>query len=1706
MAPRTADSLHTQQAYNSPLIYVIESDQSQAELLNQTLLDNGYRVQLFTEADTLFFSACTDPDIERPSVVIMDIIFTGDELIPSFTNDIDFCKNSNVPAIVTSERDDISARLTCLRAGAKHYLSKPVNEDKLIGLLDEMTGRLKFEPYRVLLIDDDKISIALHKQILSKADINVQTLLEPLKTLDVVKDFKPDLILLDVYMPDINGAELVAVLRDSGFLLPVLFLSGETDLTQQLLALDNGGDDFIVKPVQPDNLVATILARARKSRQNNDIYYRLENTLYEREREHLALDHHSIISVTDKLGNISYVNQRFCEISGYSHEELLGKNHRIIKSGNHTPEFYEEMWGTITQGDVWHGENCNKRKDGSLFWVETTITPFLDTSGEPYQYVSIRTDITNIKESEQALRAIVDSTALVTGDTFFQNTVRCIAETMNVRFSFIAKKDADDASIIKTIAIWDTDQIIDNISYPIKDTPCEQVLSTGLSVYSDKVAEIFPKDLWLKDNGIESYIGIPLLDSNGDFLGHMGLLDDKAMPNAEHNIDLLRIFSANVASELERGQSDAALQASESHLNFLVSSSPVTIYTCEATPPFAATYISPNIKQLMGYEPEQFTNNSSFWAENIHPDDQQKVFDNLPQLFEHGTHIHEYRYLQQDGSYSWMRDELRLITDESGEPVEIAGYWANINERKRTEQALEINKERLRRGQAFANIGTWDWNVQTGDLYWSERIAPLFGYSEGDLETSYENFINAVHPDDRQLVSDAVTACVEQDIAYDIEHRVLWPDGTIRWLQERGAVTRDAEGQPLHMLGVVQDIHVRKEAELALHEREYQLREAQTLARIGNWKANLLTGELNWSDEIYRIFGFEPGAFEPTIDIFHSALHPDDKSKVHESEKRAEQTGLHDVIHRIVRPDGSIRHVHELAQAIPDSSGQLIELAGTVQDVTDQIEAEAALTENEEKFRGLYEQSPVGIALNEMDGSFIEANQSFLDLIGYTDEECRALSYWQLTPEKYSDQEAIQLENLNKSGHYGPYEKEYIHKNGQLISVLLNGSIVHDRDGNKRIWSIVQDITQRKLAEQAMQVSEERFAFAVEGAGDGIWDWDLKTSVMQFSRLYMEMLGYTENELPQHVDTWIESVHPDDMVGAQKNLQEYLEDKTTTYHVELRLRCKDGQYKWILCRGTIVDRDEEGNAVRMIGIHSDISEQKQTEAAIKESQQRMALHVQRTPLGVIEWDNNFCVTEWNTAAESIFKYSKEEVMGRHATDIIIPDNLFDQVGETWEELLTLKGGLRSSNENITKHGNIIFCEWYNTPLINDEGKVIGVASLVQDITKQKDAEINLIRAKVEAEYANNAKSEFLSSMSHELRTPMNAILGFGQLLEFDDDMTDLQNENVQEILTAGHHLLSLINEVLDLAKVESGQIELSLEPVDVYQAVEECFNLMEPLALKHDIRISHSALKGVAVRADYTRFKQVLINLLSNAIKYNHDGGTVKLEVEYVDNDRLKIMITDTGIGVPEEGIAELFQPFNRLNAEKTNIEGTGIGLTITRRIVELMGGSINVESEVGVGSTFWIELPAETNAQSDYVEAENNSVASQQIDSIIKHTVLYIEDNPSNLKLVAQILGQRKHIHLLTAHTPEIGIELAKNRQPELILLDINMPNMDGYEVMEIFKTDNSLKNIPVVAVTANAMSRDIDRGKAAGFIDYVTKPIDVINFLDIVDKHLLA
>nr|WP_315427156.1 PAS domain S-box protein [uncultured Albidiferax sp.] len=473
----------------------------------------------------------------------------------------------------------------------------------------------------------------------------------------------------------------------------------------------------------------------------------------------------------------------------------------------------------------------------------------------------------------------------------------------------------------------------------------------------------------------------------------------------------------------------------------------------------------------------------------------------------------------------------------------------------------------------------------------------------------------------------------------------------------------------------------------------------------------------------------------------------------------------------------------------------------------------------------------------------------------------------------------------------------------------------------------------------------------------------------------------------------------------------------------------------------------------------------------------------------------------NRAHAQELGYSDAEIFGQHFTLTVAPESL--DVCATEVRPALAAGGNWNGHLQLQRKDGSRFVASNNIGCIQDaNGHIQYIFNIFFDFGPELARRNELAQAKEASERANQAKSDFLSSMSHELRTPMNAILGFSQMLEYDSTLNADQQDNVQEILKGGRHLLTLINEVLDLAQIESGRTNLSLEPVDLAHLVEDCRQLIQPLADARNIRMQLDVQPQVTVRADRVRCKQALLNLLSNAVKYNSEGGEIRLAMLAAQSGRLRMGVTDTGAGIAPERLAELFQPFNRLGAEHGEIEGTGIGLTITRRLVDLMGGEVGVDSQLGVGTTFWIDLPAD--APTTDLATTPRSAAASATASAQRYCVLCVDDNPVNLKLIAQTMALRPHIDLLTAHAPELGLELALAHRPDLILLDIHMPGMSGYQLLRVLQADTRLRTTPVIAITANAMPSDIARGRAAGFSDYLTKPLDVSLFLLTVDRCL--
>jgi PAS domain S-box-containing protein len=477
----------------------------------------------------------------------------------------------------------------------------------------------------------------------------------------------------------------------------------------------------------------------------------------------------------------------------------------------------------------------------------------------------------------------------------------------------------------------------------------------------------------------------------------------------------------------------------------------------------------------------------------------------------------------------------------------------------------------------------------------------------------------------------------------------------------------------------------------------------------------------------------------------------------------------------------------------------------------------------------------------------------------------------------------------------------------------------------------------------------------------------------------------------------------------------------------------------------------------------------------------------------------------NRSFERVMGKARSEVIGKTDRDVFPP-----RVADLYlaNDRKVIESGLSLDFEEIGIEEDLTPRVFHSSkfPLRDSSGKASAVCGISTDITDRKHAEQAMSIARREAERANRAKSEFLSRMSHDLRTPLNAVLGFAQLLDMDNLSSD-QRESVTQILEAGRHLLDLMNEVLDISRIESGNLSLSPEPVAVAEIIEQVVRLIRPLgAVRHiEVVARPTAAQDRYVRADRQRLTQIMLNLMSNAIKYNREGGRVTVSCEDAGEGRVRINVADTGAGIHPEKLALLFTPFERLGADQTGIEGTGLGLALSRGLAEAMGGKLGVLSEIDRGSTFWLELMrAQPNPEGDAQVVHASAPAPRSEDSV-SGTILYIEDNESNVRLVQRLLKQRRpHITLLHASDGAIGMAMALERKPDLIFLDLHLPDTPGDEVLRLLWEDTRTRDIPVAILSADATLSQSRRLIATGAKAYLTKPLDVTRMLALIDERL--
>ena len=591
-------------------------------------------------------------------------------------------------------------------------------------------------------------------------------------------------------------------------------------------------------------------------------------------------------------------------------------------------------------------------------------------------------------------------------------------------------------------------------------------------------------------------------------------------------------------------------------------------------------------------------------------------------------------------------------------------------------------------------------------------------------------------------------------------------------------------------------------------------------------------------------------------------------------------------------------------------------------------------------------------------------------------------------------------------------------------------------------------------------------------------------------------------------------IHTDDWNHLLRQSAKVLADGSVL-ELKLRIKTATGDYLWIGLEGEISRRQDQ--QIELVsGIATDIGVQQSVEQQLSDSEERYVRIIGSTSDGVWEWSNtagegfHFSDRCWQQlgyddhddaylSGRSRLEVWRESIHenDRSLFDRAVIDHLRD------DKPFDIEYRVRS------KKGSWRWIRARGQARRNADGQAVRMSGTNMDITDLKDAEQRVVQAKELAEQANRAKSEFLSRMSHELRTPLNAILGYCQLFGIDAAISADQQQSIDEISKAGEHLLQLINDVLDLAKVEAGQMTLSVEPVLARRAVEEAVNWMQSTADDRGISLAMNCgdWDDVYVSADSMRLKQVLLNLISNAVKYNRANGAV--DVGFVrtesgvdggaESGHLCIEVRDTGQGISVAHQRHMFEPFNRLGAEDRGIEGSGVGLLITQHLVHMMGGELDFDSQEGVGSSFRVSLPITQAWRSEVSSGRGRSVSSQvQLAFSTNCRILYVEDNPSNIRLMQEVFSRYPQLQLSVAEEPLGGIFKARTECPDVIILDINLPRLDGFEVLSVLKSDPVTNAIPVMALSANAMPHDIARGESAGFDHYLTKPLQIECLLD--------
>jgi PAS domain S-box-containing protein len=1190
-----------------------------------------------------------------------------------------------------------------------------------------------------------------------------------------------------------------------------------------------------------------------------------------------------------------------------------------------------------------------------------------------------------------------------------------------------------------------------------------------------------------------------------------------------------------VRDDLEYRVEQRAKELSEIRGRFdtLADDSPIGIFYCGTDG--IAEYVNESVAVVTGYPIRELVGNP--WHPKIHPMDRDAITERWMESVKMAEPWHsEFRFLKPDGAVSWVVGRSTPQIDTEGNVIGHVGMLLDITDRKRVEQELRETRDELelrvadRTRELIESENSFrDYSEVSSDWFWAldENLCytSILPAATGEAEFPVSDYLGRPRS---EFKPDGINDTAWQAHMEDLEeHRAFrnfiqprpLKDGSVIWLSVSGKPVFDEQRKFIGYRGTANDITEQNKTEDKLRRQHIITEKAEQAANYGHWMWDEVNDIcLHCSEGLAHLRGM-------TVDEYMSLMaSPDSDTKRIKSEYRARvheawkdlrnNKGHYSIEYQFVHTNGEARWVREIGSPMDVSdTGKVLTSVGITYDITDAREIENRLRESEERYRQIADISSDWVW--EMDAElrftyFSEGferitgiNQSFA--IGKTRQEVAAPSMLDLP--RWQEH----LADLEAHREFRDFEYASIEPDGEQHYFWINGSPVFDQKNKFMGYrGTATDVTKRISTQEALAGSTAKLGHAVALAKLGHYVWDgVKKRAISCTEEYARIHGVSVDEylaITDSIEALFIWIHPDDRDHYRDSIEQAMA-RRSDLELEYRIITRDGQVRYV---HEIFDPtyDDQGRLIQTRGAMQDITERKRVEEALKDAERLASL-------------GNWC---WSVDQNRIVSYSEGlvRVLGISRDDasasMAVPGFglIHAEDRERHAQIFknAIKKGLNYEIEYriIRTDGEVRDIQEIAESIEGPNGKCHELKGTIQDITERKNVERELEEAKTQAEQANQAKSSFLSSMSHELRTPLNAILGFSQILESSqkNPLTAAQQSSVEQITRGGYHLLELITQVLDFARIETGQTQLTTESFDIDNAILECLSITEALAESHNIKIIDNASgKGLPpILADFTRVKQVLINLLSNGVKYNREGGTLTVDAELTNEKMMRISITDTGFGISDELHHQVFEAFDRLGRESLDVEGTGIGLTISKQLVELMNGRIRFSSKIGKGSSFWIELPlADVNEVTEIACSGNGEALEPgQLTGKDhrKQRVLYIEDNFTNAQLMSLIFEGMTNIELTVSVDAESGLKVARKDPPDLILMDIQLPGMDGIEATAKLKKSTKTRKIPVIAVSAAAMTADLERAREVGFYDYLTKPIDIGKTLEIVSHAL--